>query len=263
MKAEFQSLFQAIGEARRPGPRELTAAVQALPAVDRLPSPWEAWALIGLVRHRRRQLWVGDVITARLGGDLLELARMGALGHPPIPQSGPVPGLPEWGYYFHGKGCCLTHRVRGEEIDVDLFDDSAEYIDLWFYQNHLKSLRDPQPPERRLLDLHPSVEPIRLAAEGLLSAGLLAPLPGRDAFPFRVADSALCYEQEVTDFCQSWCHEGRRLWLAALVGDWPTAHDEAVRRGDPGLVEVTTGRGPSGPGHRAHLSRAGRHPAIG
>jgi hypothetical protein len=38
--------------------------------------------------------------------------------------------LPEWEYYFHGKGCCLTHRVTGEEIDVDFFDDSAEYFDL-------------------------------------------------------------------------------------------------------------------------------------
>jgi hypothetical protein len=49
------------------------------------------------------------------------------LGHPEgVPQSGPVPGLPEWEYYFHGRGCSLTHKVEGDEIDVDFWDDSAE-----------------------------------------------------------------------------------------------------------------------------------------
>src|SRR5262245_53036598 len=109
MKAEFQSLFEAIGEARHPEPLDLTAALQALPEAGKLPFPWETWTLIGLIRHRRRQLWVGNIITERLGGNLLELGRMGAFGHPPVPQRGPVPGLPEWEYYFHGRGCCLTH----------------------------------------------------------------------------------------------------------------------------------------------------------
>jgi hypothetical protein len=167
---------------------------------------------------------------------------MGALGHPQVPQSGPVPGLPEWEYYFHGKGCCLTHRVTGEEIDVDFFDDSAEYFDLWFYENHLKSLRDPPPPERRLLDLHHSVQPIGLAVEDLLRAVLFIPLPGRKAFPFRIADSVLHYEEEVADFCQRWADADHRLWLAALIGDWPAAHEEAVRRGDAALIEVIAPR---------------------
>jgi hypothetical protein len=90
-----------------------------------------------------------------------------------------------------------------------------------------------------LLDLHPAIEPIRLAAEGLVLAGVLAPLPGREAFPFRVAESVLGYEEEVTGFCQSWADAGRRLWLAALAGDWSGAHDEAMRRSDPVLVEIT------------------------
>jgi hypothetical protein len=239
MESEFDSLFRALVEARGPQPPDLTAAVRALPAVGLLPLPWETWTLLGLVRHRRRQLWVGEIVTDRLGGDRLELARMGAFGHPQVPQSGPVPGLPEWEYYFHGRGCCLTNRVTAEEVDVDFFDDSAEYFDLWFYENYLKSLRDPPPPERRLLDLHRSVQPVRLAAEDLLRAGLLTPQPGRDAFPFRVGDAILCYEEAVTDFCRSWADADRRLWLAALVGDWPAAHEEAVRKSDTGLREIT------------------------
>src|SRR4051812_29391440 len=107
----YDLLLRAFGEAHRPPPADLPAAVRALPAAGELPPPWETWALIGLVRHRHRQLWVGEVVTTRLNGSLPEIARMGALGHPEgLSQSGLVPGLPEWEYSFHGKGCCLTHR---------------------------------------------------------------------------------------------------------------------------------------------------------
>src|SRR4051812_3923281 len=106
MKTEFAALFQALGEAHRPPPGDLAVAVRALPDAGELPSPWDTWALVGLVRHRERQLWLGEVVATRLNGSLPEIAHMGALGHPEgQPQSGLVPGLTEWEYYFHGKGC--------------------------------------------------------------------------------------------------------------------------------------------------------------
>jgi hypothetical protein len=177
-----------------------------------------------------------------LGGSPLEIARLGAFGHPPGPQQGPVPGLPEWEYYFHGKGCRVTHRVTGEMIDVDFFGDSAEYFDLFFYERHLKSLRCPEPPERRLLDLHASVRPLRLAVEDLLAAGALTPLPGRESHPFRVSEAVPGHEADITAFCTAWADQALRAWLAALVGDWPAAHEEAVRGGAATLAEATAGR---------------------
>jgi hypothetical protein len=166
-----------------------------------------------------------------------------ALGHPQgWPGQGTVPGLPEWEYFFHGKGCCLTHKVSGEEIDVDFFGDSAEYFDLFFYQQYLNSLRDPEPPERRLLELHASVSPVSLAVESLLTAGQLAPLPGRDYHPFRVADTVLRHEEAIDSFCAAWSDGTRRRWLAALVGDWPAAHAEALRAGDTALAALTASR---------------------
>jgi hypothetical protein len=51
-------------------PADLLGAVRALPAAGELPFPWEVWALIGLVRHRRRQVWVGEVVTTRLSSSL-------------------------------------------------------------------------------------------------------------------------------------------------------------------------------------------------
>jgi hypothetical protein len=241
--AAFDLLCRALHQGPFPPPADLHAAIEALPAAGALPSPWETWTLIGLVRHRRRQLWVGEVITTRLNGSMDRLGRMGALGQPQDrPHGGTVPGLPVWEYYFHGKGCCLTHKITGEAIDVDFFSDSAEYFDLFFYQNYLKSLRDPEPPEWRLLELHASVSAIRLAVESLLTAGALVPLPGRDSHPFRIADAMLGHEADIDSFCAAWADAARRPWLAALVGDWLAAHEEAVRAGDPTLAALTVGR---------------------
>src|SRR5262245_39238779 len=137
MSSQLDLLFQAFGTLRLLPPADLAAAIAALPAVDQTLLPWETWTLIGLTRHRQRQLWVGEIVTTRLHGHLADIAALGAFGHPEqVPQRGPVPGLPEWEYYFHGKGCCLTNRVTGESIDVDFFEDSAEYFDLFFYENY-------------------------------------------------------------------------------------------------------------------------------
>jgi hypothetical protein len=242
MTPQLGSLLHAFTQARRPSPDDLAGAVQTLPALGELPTPWETWTLLGLVRHRRRQLWVGDLVTTRLGGSALDLARMGAFGHPAVPQRGPVPGLPEWEYYFHGKGCCLSHRVTGEEIDVDFFDDSAEYFDLWFYQNHLNSLRTPGLLERWLLSLHASAETLSVAVQDLLAAGALALFPGHQSHPFRISDLVLRHETEITQFCEMWDDPAGHLWLASLIGDWLAAHDEAVRLGDTALAATLAPR---------------------
>jgi hypothetical protein len=239
----YERLLTALGRAGEPPPADLLAAVGALPPAGELPSPWEIWAFIGLVRHRERQLWVGEVVTERLGGRLADLALLGALGHPQgVPQQGLVPGLPEWEYYFHGKGCCLTHRVSGDRIDVDFFGDSAECFDFFFYKRYLESLRDPEPPERRLLELHGSPEALRLAFDDLRAAGLLEAPPGRDSHPLRLSAGTLAHAASVAAFCAAWPDPGRRLWLAALVGDWPAAHQAALSGADPALVALTAGR---------------------
>src|SRR5262245_29296652 len=124
--AQFDRFWQALA-GLDPDATPDPAAWASLPDPGRLPPPWLTWTLITLVRHRDRQRWVGDVVRNRLDGDLLRVARAGSMGHPEgRPQRGPVPGLPEWEYFFHGIGCCLTHRVTGEEIDVNFFGDHAE-----------------------------------------------------------------------------------------------------------------------------------------
>src|SRR5689334_11990009 len=111
MDVRINQLLDAFRQAGEGPPADTTALFRGLPDAGALPSPWETWTLIGLVRHHARQLWVRDVINTRLRGDPSSLAVLGALGHPEgVRQSGSVPGLPEWEYYFHGRGCRLSHK---------------------------------------------------------------------------------------------------------------------------------------------------------
>ena len=77
--------------------------------------------------------------------------------------------MPEWEFYFHGRGCCISHKIDGAAIDVDFWDDSAEYFDTFFYRNYLESLRRPEPPEQRLRELHPSARAVTIAVNELIA----------------------------------------------------------------------------------------------
>jgi hypothetical protein len=241
MDAQLDTLLAAFARAEEPAPEGIAAFLRALPDPGALPSPWETWTLIGLVRHRERQLWVADIIRTRLRGTPSDLAVMGAFGHPQgVPQSGPVPAMPEWEYYFHGRGCCISHKIDGDAIDVDFWDDSAEYFDTFFYKDYLESLRRPEPPEQRLRELHPSARAVTLAVDDLLARRALAPLAGREAHPYRVADDVLSSKDAIAAFCTAWDVADGRVWLAALIGDWPAA-DEAAH-GRPELTAITSPR---------------------
>jgi hypothetical protein len=105
MDSRYAQLLDAFRQVERGPPTDILEFLKTRPAVTDLPSPWDTWTLIGLVRHRKRQYWVLDLIRTRLRGDSADLAALGALGHPhDSSDSGTVPGLPEWEYYFHGRG---------------------------------------------------------------------------------------------------------------------------------------------------------------
>jgi hypothetical protein len=135
MDARCELFLDAVRRAGRGEPAGLADSLRGLPDVGSLPSPWEAWTLIGLLRHRERQLWVANIIRTM----------QEQVDPEDLPQQGSVPGMPVWEYHFHGNGCCLKHKVNGEVIDVDFWDDTAEYFDTFFYVNYLKSLRQVSP----------------------------------------------------------------------------------------------------------------------
>lgn len=241
MDTRIAALLAAIDCAGKPQPADLVAALQGLPEPGTLPSPWETWTLIGLARHRERQFWVADIIRTRLRGNPEGVAAIGALDHPEgVAQLGPVPGMPEWEYYFHGRGCCISHKVDGDAIDVDFYDDTAEYFDTYFYKNYLESLRRPEPPEQRLLQLHPSARAITIPIFDLLAAGALTPLEDRESHPYRLSDEIFSELDSIEAFCTAWEDREWRVWLAALIGDWLAAEEAAV--GNQELAAITGSR---------------------
>ena len=253
MDAQVTRLLAAFRRAADPAPADTLSFLRGLPDAGTLPLPWVTWTLIGLVRHRERQFWVADIIRNKLRGEPDALAVGGALAHPEgVPQLGPVPGMPEWEYYFHGRGCRLSHKVKGTEIDVDFWNDSAEYFDVFFYTKYLESLRNPEPPEQRLRELFRSTRPVGLAVNDLLAAGALTPLTGRDSHPPRVSDAVLDQADAIEAFCQAWSDPANRERLIRETG-YPAADalhglaelgvaDESVEhalRGEPsGLVSA-------------------------
>ncbi len=110
---------------------------------------WALWTLICLRRHLDRQHWVGYMVESRLKGDLRKIGCAGAFGHPEeLPQSGDIPGEPDWKYYLHGCGCCLTNKKTGESIDVDFTREGAcDLVDPFFYSSYLASISNPAFPE--------------------------------------------------------------------------------------------------------------------
>lgn len=145
MDARFDALLTEFARAAAPEPTDLVASLQSLPEHGTLPSPWETWTLIGLSRHRERQFWVADVIRTQLRG------------YPEgVAEFGPAPWMPEWEYYFHWRGCCISRKVDGDAIDVDSYGDTTEYFDTYFCKNYLESLCLNRRNRSRLSTIHPA-----------------------------------------------------------------------------------------------------------
>jgi hypothetical protein len=241
MDSQIVKLLDAVRQAGCSSPDDIPAFLESLPDAGTLPSPWETWTLFGFIRHRERQYWVRDIIQNKLSGNSSAIAAMGNMGHPEgVPPSGSVPTMPEWEYEFHGQGCCLTHKVTGESIDVDFWDETAEYFDLYFYTTFLKSLRQPELVDQRLLHLHCSVDPVRISADHLRAAGAMIAMPGRDSHPIRLADEVLAEEDAIKAICSAWADPANRIWLAGLIGDWLAADEAAA--GNLAIQQITKPR---------------------
>tara|TARA_R110002049_G_scaffold247782_1_gene422316 strand:- start:1641 stop:3116 length:1476 start_codon:yes stop_codon:yes gene_type:complete len=194
-------------------------------------SPWATWTLFSLIRHRQRQAFVAEVVQHRLGVKLEDLAQRGYAAHPSDKGRGVVPGLADWDYNLHGRGCCVTNRLSGVEIDVDYFDDTSDWFEPWFYQCYLSTLKTPELWEKRLIELHPQFsdqgppfETLRLAFAELQEAALL------ETHSERSSIVKLAFDERALSSQMKWfetaAEDNHRLMrLAAVIGDWPLVCD--------------------------------------
>ncbi len=206
---------------------------------------WALWLLVALVRYRERQEWVARVVTERLGGDLEAIEHMGAFGHPQHrDQEGLVPGMPEWEYFFHGCGCCLTSRIDGTVIDVDFVDGRCDVVDPFFFGNFLDSLEKPALPERLVAHAPPLEDAWCVDVPTLRRLGLLV-----EGERIEVASLGLELCERIEPIVQRLCDGaddsdsgsvGGAVYLAVSVGDYVLASMLAGRGSHPvtGLVSA-------------------------
>lgn len=179
-------------------------------------SPWSLWTLCSLIKHTQRQEFVLHLVRDKLNGDPKAIAKDGELGHPPIKRSGLVPDNTDWKYRFHGRGCCLTNRITGEMIDVDFFDETADWIDCYFYEGYLESLKEPEIWERRVIELHPSIETVDLSIQNLMELGLLEKYPDSSGVRLGFDSDEFLGLLEHFEEASDSLHQK----LAAAFGDW-------------------------------------------
>jgi hypothetical protein len=202
MKRKFRNLFGIIAAAVR------GAAGWRPPGNVQLPSPWESWTIIGLLRQRDRRAWGHGVVADRVDRSV---------------RAGTVPGLPEWEYRFYGGRCWLTHKVTGEQIETE----TGEGFDFFSWIRNLASLRNPGPDLRRMVELHPSLQSLRVTLAGLRDADVID--ADREAVHyFSVAEEAVAYSETVSAFCRLWDDATNRKHLSEAIGDAGDA--DAVRR---------------------------------
>ena len=189
-----------------------------------LPSPWITWTLLALIRHRKRQMWVRNIVRNNLHADVERIGTRGWMGHPKdIPNTGLVPRLTDWEYRLHGIGCCLTNRLTGELIDVDFIDGQARFIRLWFFVNFLNSLKEPECCERRLIELHPSIQTVELTVRELVDCRIIR---GHQGYQILSLPKFTKEDQRLVDeFCSLWHDPTKRSNLAVGIGDWPAVQD--------------------------------------
>jgi hypothetical protein len=128
--------------------------------------------------------------------------------------------LPKWEYFFHGWGCRLTHRVTGETIEAE----TGDAFDFYFWLNSLRSDRSPTPARRRMIELHPSFESLRVTLAELRDAGAIRSQQEAPHW-FRLSDEAVAYKGTVKRFCELLKEEANRPRLREAVGDWDGVED--------------------------------------
>lgn len=105
--------------------------------------PWMSWLLICLCRQLERQEWL-KAIDLRIREQEHE-------------QTGIVPDLPEWKFFYHGMGLCLS-GPNNEILDVDFHENDVQTVDPYFFARRVMNLENPEGPEEKLRTWLPDEE---------------------------------------------------------------------------------------------------------
>jgi len=220
--AKLTRLLKVLERAVEPTPRKLMRSLENLPSRPKLPSPDETWDFIQEFQRNEDEQWARELVMDHLLDLCGDIESEGVV-------EGRVPDMPGWYFELTNDGdvfCILTHRSSGKEIEVDLSDliqnDESECSEEDDDQE--QPIDDPQIPRLFISSSYISIGGATIEVQTSVE---------------QIDKEVLSHRHAILAFAEGWEDQERRVWLAALIGDWSSAHEAAKALKDPELIAVT------------------------
>jgi hypothetical protein len=220
MEKRFRRFIRRLTRTSSSGPGALVLSNSRL-----LPSPWETWTLLAIVRYRDRLRWAQRLyhalllrqspsVTPEESFRLLEK----------LPDFGVVPGDSRWEYRIHGCNVRFRHRRTGEQVSPQ----SPERIDRYLFLDYVRT--SDGSVAKTLRTFHRSEMSIVESLQDLVEAGVLLAVSS-GLLELRLSPEASRHENLLRAFGQAWARREHRPPLALWIGDPVTAYRLARRTG--------------------------------
>ena len=233
---DFETVLQQIDV---PPAGEIAARISALPKAGMLPGPATTWLFINLMLYRARQRWARKQLQQHLPdffvGD----------GEPaPLSEGERIPGMPEWQLdaVFDGWGAIVhrgTARIHqrpqpparaprpGPGLSARTAGNGSCQVCLGHSGRLAAATGDGE--------LEAAIEELVLVRILLETDfyGLAWEEMVGDPDAHRLSETAHRLSRGVSRFRRLWDDPDNRLWLAAAIGDWPSANELAQSHDNP------------------------------
>lgn len=233
----FACLEMALHKVAVPLPGALGGRIAALPQAGTLPDPGTAWLFVNSMLYRGRQQWARKQLQQHLPSFFVDKDA-------PIPlkEGIPIPGMLDWqlDIVFDHWGA-ITHRSTREYISgLSRHRHVGEQL---IFPHDIPGMV----PSNSTWDIPGRLtaaargHELRVAVDALVAARILLEIDFYglawegigDPNAHRLSQRVCGMSRGVHEFHRLWENPDNRLWLAAVIGDWPTANELAALHEDP------------------------------
>jgi len=224
---------------------DLATRIEGQPNPGTLPEPSSSWLCINLMLYRDRQRWACKELQEHF-------PRFFTGQGEPLEQlfATRMPGMPAWYVVIADADWGAIHNdTTMEKIVINRYPEVIEHICF------PEELTGPGPSANPWdiagrLAVRARGREIHAAIDELMAAGILLKTDSDGVVfeeicpPFvnRLAQCARHMRRSVRKFRRLWEDPKNRLWLAALIGDWPSANEIAQAHDDPEVRRVVANK---------------------